>query len=170
MLPDRGQTIGGHVNVRAMKTSAEKGQSVWQGIVRLARFVPLLEVLCIHPPTSITFSTRLHHQAVIQQPQDLHHDLNRTLHSSFWTCVFSLFSQAALGSLALVLGKTHSRYISARLRVISPPIHLTIRLFPSTPRPQLQHDAFRIQAPAHACIALTCMMCSILIWISYLDL
>lgn len=97
-------------------------------MVRLARFGPFLAVLCVLRLPWSASPPGCTHQAVIQRPRDLHHDLNRNLSSSFWKCVFALFSQAALGSFALVFGiPSFSHLMCSSTRYFS--THLSQNLF-----------------------------------------
>lgn len=112
-------------------------------MVRLARFGPLFEDLCVHSPTLISSPPDCIHQAVIQQPRELHHDLNRTLSSSFLTSILPFFLRQRLvpsPPFSLV-------YLLVYVLLLPPPISQSVY----SHRHRNQHDSFRIQAPTHAC-------------------
>lgn len=112
-------------------------------MVRLARFGPLFEDLCVHSPTLISSPPDCIHQAVIQRPRELHHDLNRTLSSSFLTSILLSF----LGSASFL--PPHSRLCICLCTCYFSPPPISQSVY--SHRHHSQHDSFRIQAPTHAC-------------------
>lgn len=103
-------------------------------------------------PTLISSSTRLHPSGSHSATTGLTSWLESNLIIVFLDVrLLALFSGSARFLCPCVRHTSILACVAARLRVTSPPIHLTICLFPSTPRPQLQHDTFRIQAPDHTC-------------------
>lgn len=116
-------------------------------MVRLARF-GLFEDLCVHSPTSISSPPDCIHQAVIQRPRDLHHDLNRTL-SSFLTSILPFFPRQRSVPFPLCSEKPILACVSACVRYyfFPPPIRQSVY----SHRHHSQHNSFPIQNPTHAC-------------------
>lgn len=132
-------------------------------MVRLARFGPLFEDLCVHSPTLISSPPDCIHQAVIQRPRELHHDLNRTLSSSFLTSILPFFLRQRLVPSPPILA-----CVSACVRVTSPPHRSANLSIPIDTATSMIHFGYKLRLTRAA--ALACMKCSIFIWIRHLDL